>query len=369
MYYLLERVGYARLSGIVSDSITGLPLEAEVEVLEATGPEINPRYTRPNSGRYDRLIDPGTYTLRFQKEGYVTKTVSGVTVSNSYVTYTNAQLVPENIIPETPQLIYPPHQAAYYDSTHLDFDWSNSAFADEYIIEIADNELFTTVFEEDSNLVNSNYRNIISFTQGRYYWRVTASNSDGYSERSEVWWFDILSSSAPVAPVLISPPDSFVSSTPYLTFDWTDVIDADNYAIEIAIDDQFDNIVDSNSTLILSEYQNIDSLPDDEYYWRARAGNINGWSPYSEVWMFEVDAVPVPEYIPGDVNHSGDVNGLDVIYLVAYFKGGPPPPLEVEGFYPEADANGSCDVNGLDVLYLVNYFKGGSPPIDGNCLD
>jgi hypothetical protein len=90
--------------------------------------------------------------------------------------------------------------------------------------------------------------------------------------------------------------------------------------------------------------------------------NISGELP-------PVDAEPAIEYISGDVNHSGDVNGLDVIYLVNYLKGGPPPPLEVDGFYPEADANGSCDVNGLDVVYLVNFFKGGSPPIDGECLD
>ncbi|UCC79272.1 MAG: hypothetical protein JSW64_13500 [Candidatus Zixiibacteriota bacterium] len=369
MYYLLERAGYARLSGIATDSLTGLPLEAEVEVLEATGPEINPRYTRANTGRYDRLIDPGTYSLRFQKDGYITKTVSGVVVSNLYVTYTDVQLLPENVVPETPQLIYPPDQIVYYDSTHLSFDWSSSAFAEEYIIEIADNEQFSPIFEEDSNLVNSDYRNISPFAQERYYWRVTASNSNGYSDRSEVWVFNIVSSSAPAAPVLISPPDSFESSAPYLDFDWSDVADADNYAIEIASDQQFDNVVESDSALTLSEYQNVDSLPDDDYYWRARAGNANGWSLYSEVWTFSVDAEPNIVYIPGDVNHSGDVNGLDVIYLVNYFKGGPPPPLEVEGFYPEADANGSCDVNGLDVLYLVNFFKGGSPPIDGNCLD
>jgi photosystem II stability/assembly factor-like uncharacterized protein len=70
------------------------------------------------------------------------------------------------------------------------------------------------------------------------------------------------------------------------------------------------------------------------------------------------------DYSPGDANNSGFTNGLDVTYLVAFFKGGPEPPLTCpchpHGYlYVAADANGTCDVNGLDVTYLVSYFKGG----------
>jgi hypothetical protein len=68
-------------------------------------------------------------------------------------------------------------------------------------------------------------------------------------------------------------------------------------------------------------------------------------------------------FIPGDVNGSGQVNGLDVIYLVNYFRGGadiPAPALR-------ADANGNCIVNGMDVLYLQSYLTGGPAPIRGDC--
>lgn len=69
------------------------------------------------------------------------------------------------------------------------------------------------------------------------------------------------------------------------------------------------------------------------------------------------------DYLPGDANGSGDVNGLDVIYLVNYFKGLGPVPYPIE----RGDANGDCAVNGLDVVYLVNYLKGGSAPLFGDC--
>ncbi|UCE65822.1 MAG: hypothetical protein JSU85_13320 [Candidatus Zixiibacteriota bacterium] len=67
--------------------------------------------------------------------------------------------------------------------------------------------------------------------------------------------------------------------------------------------------------------------------------------------------ITVRTYIRGDANGDGNLSGLDVIYLVSYFKGGPPPdPMEA------GDANGDGMTNGLDVVYLVAYFKGIGPP-------
>ena len=72
-------------------------------------------------------------------------------------------------------------------------------------------------------------------------------------------------------------------------------------------------------------------------------------------------------YAVGDVNSSGDFNGLDVIYGVSYFKGGSSPPYECECtygnvWYVSGDVNASCNFNGLDVTYMVAYFKGGPDP-------
>lgn len=79
---------------------------------------------------------------------------------------------------------------------------------------------------------------------------------------------------------------------------------------------------------------------------------------------------PCP-YLPGDVNNSGTVTGLDVIYLVNFFKGGAAPSVSCDigngSFYVSADVNGDCTVTGLDVVYFVNFLKGG-PPIR-HCAD
>jgi hypothetical protein len=79
-------------------------------------------------------------------------------------------------------------------------------------------------------------------------------------------------------------------------------------------------------------------------------------------------------YIPGDANGNGIFNGIDVGWMVNYFKvTGPPPPdtcyCPPHGvIFDAADANGNCAFNGIDVSYEVNYFKGiGGPPI--YCID
>ena len=108
-------------------------------------------------------------------------------------------------------------------------------------------------------------------------------------------------------------------------------------------------------------------LDGHTYYFEARchdlAGNSEPFSGTAET-QTEVDtSYTGPSFIPGDANNNGSVNGLDVIFLVNFFKGNGPAPDP----YLAGDANGSCEVNGLDVIYLVAYFKGGSAPFAGNC--
>ena len=99
---------------------------------------------------------------------------------------------------------------------------------------------------------------------------------------------------------------------------------------------------------------------------RKLVSGTHGRSMYSYD-LNQLDA-PSCEFLPGDANGNNLFNGIDAVFMVAYFKGiGNPPPdtcdCQPHGFiYAAADANGNCLFNGLDVTYCVNYFKGFGPP-------
>ena len=106
---------------------------------------------------------------------------------------------------------------------------------------------------------------------------------------------------------------------------------------------------------IINTTEDIDAL-NPSYAGLLGSGRINAYNA--------VSGLGEPEFVPGDVNANGEVNGIDVVYLVSYLKGGPAPPDPIL----RADANGNCAVNGLDAVYLVAYLKGaGEPPVLGDC--
>jgi len=74
--------------------------------------------------------------------------------------------------------------------------------------------------------------------------------------------------------------------------------------------------------------------------------------------------MPTIEFTAGDVNRDRIVNGLDVVFMVNYFRGrGPAPQPLITG-----DMNGNCRVNGADVAYLVCFLQGEcDSPQPGDC--
>lgn len=87
MIYLIEKT-HTGITGVVTDSLTGEPLYAEVRALEYG----KPVYTDPDVGDYHKLLRDGYYTIQFSSEEYVTRNFDSIYIYFDSLTYLNARL-------------------------------------------------------------------------------------------------------------------------------------------------------------------------------------------------------------------------------------------------------------------------------------
>ncbi len=110
---------------------------------------------------------------------------------------------------------------------------------------------------------------------------------------------------------------------------------------------------------IIATTDDVDALNPD-YAGQLGSGRINA-----------LRALPSCSYLPGDINANEAANGIDVVYGVAYLKGGTPPPLDCghicvgvpNPFFAAMDVNGNCAANGIDITFFVAYLKGIQPAL------
>ena len=189
-YYLLERALGAGITGIIRDSVTLEPIEAEVQVLQHINEDINPRLSRPDYGRYRRLLVPGSYTLRFIKEDYSTRTVYNVGVTNSGPARVDMLLPPLYPRPPAPALNYPPQDTTLNDNMVV-FDWNPSELADYYLFELYQDPDLETPIYVDSTLIDTSFSLDTPLSDSAYYWAIKGGNSNGWGPYSELWMFRV----------------------------------------------------------------------------------------------------------------------------------------------------------------------------------
>jgi hypothetical protein len=321
-YFLLGRALGPGITGVIRDSVTLEPIEAEVRVAERINSDINPRLSRPDFGRYRRILDAGTYTLSFVKSGYRSKTVNNVVVhSSGGPTQVDMLLPPINPRPPAPILIYPPADTVMHDVMTA-FVWHSSPYTTGYLFEIyADSNLNELVYM-DSTVSDTTTLPDFSPNDTLYYWRVKGGNSYGWGPYSPARSFGLLINQLSAPDLIYPPPDTTIyDSLPI--FVWHRLPSATRFLFEIYSDSGLTNPVRIDSTItdttFIADFPANDSL----YYWRVRGGDSLQWGLFSAISFFRFipgsQAIGGGKVLPGKVslaqNYPNPFNLKTVIVL------------------------------------------------------
>ncbi len=97
---LLERVDASTLTGLVTNSVSGEPVVAEVYVegIDNTGLYREPYVSNEAFGRFFRMLPAGNYSVTFSAFGYISQTFDNVNINNQGQTILDVQLQQSQII-------------------------------------------------------------------------------------------------------------------------------------------------------------------------------------------------------------------------------------------------------------------------------
>jgi len=212
---------------------------------------------------------------------------------------------------ERPSLVTPAEAVTITDTTP-DFDWSDVSGATGYLIQISVANDFTTTVTDGSTLTASAYMQAAALeNEATYWWRVMAMNADG------VWsaWTGARSFTVSVErPSLAVPSDAVTVTDTTPAFDWSDVVGATGYRIQISAAGDFATTVTDTATLTASAYTQTVALENEAtYWWRVMAKNADGvWSAWTGGRSFSINfgAVSVLSPLFGE-NISDRVPHLD----------------------------------------------------------
>lgn len=183
--------------------------------------------------------------------------------------------------------------------TNTTLSWIQAALADKYHFQLDTLITFTDPIYEDSAYIGLS-KNIASLENNKtYFWRVRGWNRVGFGDYSDTWNFKTVSYPEPTTPVLVSPLPGARNVTLNIKLKWAATEYAEVYTVELSRDSIFSvgNRVLLDSTITVTERIVGPLTQITTYWWRVRAKNKAGYSPWSTVWKFRTLGDEAPSWL------------------------------------------------------------------------
>ena len=251
-------------------------------------------------------------------------TVTGLSANTTYYFRVKAyssggtSLIASNSITVTTLIDVPAAPVANpaTDTTKISFtaNWSSSATATGYKIDIATDSLFTSFVTgfNDKDVTNVTNLNVTGLTANTaYYYRVRAYNTTGPSSNSNI---------ISVTTIPEPPPNPVATEAEGLTqtgftAKWNSTSGADGYSLDVSTDDTFTSmLIDFTNKDVgdTTSYEVSGLTVISTYFYRLRAYNLGGTSENSNT--ITVVTLPDPPVTPTGLNGSSCNNSVTLTW-------------------------------------------------------
>lgn len=199
-----------------------------------------------------------------------------------------------NSTPKTP--IIPTELLNQVDVSLTPFiNWGFSNGAEKYQIQVSESNTFLKNMV-DSTLSYNQFQAFDLQQEKKYYWRVKASNSNGLSAWSDAGTFTTKKSNGPPPTPVLKYPINDTKDVLVADLEFYPSVGATEYEIQLAYESPFlfyffdpKKLIKTVQTKVkidlISEEYNY-NLTRNDLFWRVRAKNENGYSPWSRIFYF-----------------------------------------------------------------------------------
>ncbi len=195
--------------------------------------------------------------------------------------------------------------------TKPNFSWTETKQTDvKYGIQVSDSENFETLLIDESGLQTTSFSSPIALENNTsYFWRVNYTDVNGITSNWTTAQFNINLGSV----ILVSPSQTEgVLKSPEFSWEESEIPNA-TYEIEVALDENFSEILFSQSNILETQLATSNLLTENNtsFYWRVRATDGNDVnSEWSEIFVFIFELeIPVINN-----NNSSNPEIIEIIY-------------------------------------------------------
>jgi uncharacterized protein YkwD len=224
------------------------------------------------------------------KEVTYNVTISNVKVQGTPKTYSYwFKITDQPINPslQPPTLLSPANQATDVELP-VTLSWSNVPNASYYLLQVDNNNNFTSPEINLNNLTTSRYIIISLSPNTTYYWRVAVVVNSQQSEWSSVYSFT--TEDLPLlAPALVQPINNATNISTQPKFIWLSVEGATKYHCQVAMSTSFDefSMFYEKNDLTDTVLSTTPIFPyKTQFFWRVRSFRNAQYSVWSDVWTF-----------------------------------------------------------------------------------